>query len=131
MQRLESLAGQLCSEPIKILKGDALKIVDNRTKKYYVVTLKESKDCYYIKTKDLAIITNHQDQPLRIYDPGYMNTICNQSKISFIDGIRGRLEYRGYKIEELAEKSHYLEVSFLLIFGELPSQEQHDTFVHK
>ena len=56
-----------------------------------MVTLKESKDCYYIKTKDLSMITDRLDKTLRIYDPGYVNTICNQSKISFIDGIRGRL----------------------------------------
>jgi len=62
------------------------------------VSLKESKDCYFIKTQDLAKIINHEDQPLRIYDPGYMNTICNSSKISYIDGIMGKLEYRGYKI---------------------------------
>jgi citrate synthase len=54
---------------------------------------------------------------LRIYDPGYKNTICCTSKISYIDGVRGVLEYRGYRIENLAEKSTFLEVAFLLIFG--------------
>ena len=59
-----------------------------------------------------------------MYDPGYMNTICCTSKISYIDGDKGILEYRGYPIEELAEKSNFLEVAFLLIHGELPTKQQ-------
>ena len=61
---------------------------------------------------------------MKVYDPGYKNTICCSSKISYIDGIRGVLEYRGYRIDQLAEKSTFLEVAFLLIQGELPSGEQ-------
>jgi len=61
---------------------------------------------------------------LRYYDPGYMNTISCTSKISYIDGDQGILEYRGYPIEQLAEHSTYLEVAFLVIFGELPSATQ-------
>jgi citrate synthase len=53
-----------------------------------------------------------------------MDTICNTSKICYIDGDKGVLEYRGYPIEQLAEKSSFLEVSFLLIYGELPSARQ-------
>ena len=66
-----------------------------------------------------------------MYDPGYMNTINCTSKISYIDGDKGILEYRGYSIEELAEKSSFLEVSFLLIFGELPSPTELANFEKK
>lgn len=65
---------------------------------------------------------------MRIYDPGYKNTICCTSRISYIDGARGVLEYRGYRIEQLAEQSSFLEVAFLLIYGELPSAEQLGAF---
>ena len=60
-----------------------------------------------------------------------MNTICSTSKICYIDGDKGILEYRGYPIEQLAEKSSFVEVAFLLIHGELPSKEQLQTFNDK
>jgi citrate synthase len=60
-----------------------------------------------------------------------MNTICATSKICYIDGDKGVLEYRGIPIEELAEKSSFLEVAFLLIFGELPNRNQLETFEDK
>ena len=60
-----------------------------------------------------------------------MNTICATSSICYIDGDKGILEYRGIPIEELAEKSTFLEVSFLLIFGELPNRAQLETFQDK
>jgi citrate synthase len=63
---------------------------------------------------------------LRSYDPGYMNTIAGTSKITFIDGAAGVLRYRGYPIEELAERSTFLEVAFLLMFGDLPNKTQLD-----
>jgi hypothetical protein len=59
---------------------------------------------------------------IRCLDPGYVNTACCESKISFIDGEKGILRYRGYDIEELVEKSTFLEVAYLLIYGELPDQ---------
>eukprot|EP00842_Homolaphlyctis_polyrhiza_P000744 jgi/Hompol1/1670/HPOL_002324-RA len=61
---------------------------------------------------------------LTVYDNGYLNTAVCRSAISYIDGDKGILRYRGYDIEELAEKSTFLEVSYLLIFGELPSADQ-------
>lgn len=67
----------------------------------------------------------------RSYDPGYMNTACARSKICYIDGDKGKLTYRGYPIEQLAEKSTFLEVAFLLINGELPSKKQLDEWTHK
>jgi hypothetical protein len=61
---------------------------------------------------------------LRMYDPGYFNTACCKSAITFIDGDRGLLRYRGYPIEQLAEKCTFLEVAFLLINGQLPNKPQ-------
>src|SRR5690606_4268871 len=61
-------------------------------------------------------------------DPGYKNTGSTQSAITFLDSEKGILRYRGYGIEELAEKSNLLEVSYLLIYGELPTQEQYVKF---
>jgi citrate synthase len=77
---------------------------------------------------------------LTVYDNGYLNTAVCKSEISYIDGDKGILRYRGYDIEDLVEHSSYLEVCFLLIFGELPSQEELDawttrvmrhTFIHE
>lgn len=77
---------------------------------------------------------------IRVYDPGFLNTAVIQSCISFIDGNRGILRYRGYAIESLAEKSNFLESSYLLLYGELPTQGQfklfeseilHHTMVHR
>lgn len=84
-----------------------------------------------MNAKDFAKISDDNKEPLRIYDPGYMNTICSTSKISYIDGDKGVLEYRGYPIEQLAENSTFLEVAFLLIHGELPSKGQLDQFTDK
>lgn len=63
-------------------------------------------------------------------DFGYKNTGATKSAITFLDGDKGILRYRGYAIEELAEKSNFLEVAYLLIFGELPTQQQYDKFSH-
>jgi citrate synthase len=76
-------------------------------------------------------LKNPDGEPLRIYDPGYMGTICNTSKICYIDGDKGVLEYRGIPIEQLAEHSTFLEVAFLLIYGELPSKKQLTSFEEK
>ncbi|MCF0055404.1 citrate synthase [Dyadobacter sp. CY356] len=64
-------------------------------------------------------------------DAGYKNTGATKSAITFLDGEEGILNYRGYSIEELAEKSSFLEVAYLLIYGELPTEEQYSTFVHE
>ncbi len=68
---------------------------------------------------------------LRSFDPAYMNTVCCISKISYIDGDNGILEYRGYPIEQLAEKATFLEVAFLLVYGELPTPNQLESFTKK
>ena len=66
-----------------------------------------------------------------MYDPAYMNTVNCISKISFINGEKGILEYRGYPIEQLAEKSSFLETCFLLVNGELPTEAQLQRFTKK
>ena len=68
---------------------------------------------------------------LRSYDPGYMNTITCTSTISYIDGDKGILEYRGYPIEVLAERANFLEVAFLTLYGELPNSMQLNSFSKK
>ncbi|MCT1602380.1 citrate synthase [Kocuria sp. p3-SID1433] len=65
------------------------------------------------------------------YDPGFMNTANARSAITYIDGENGVLRYRGYPIEQLAEHSNFLETAYLLIYGELPTQEQYEDFVHR
>ena len=106
---------------------DTLTITDNRTGKSYEVPIKDG--C--IKTADLRQIkVDAQDFGLMGYDPAFLNTANCRSAITFIDGDKGILEYRGYPIEQLAEKSSYLEVAYLLLNGELPSRKQLDEFVH-
>lgn len=131
MQRLQDLELALHSERVKVMEGDHLKVADNRTGKTYEISVKQSKDCYFVNSKDFAKITDQDNEQLRLYDPGYMETICSTSRISYIDGDKGVLEYRGYPIEQLAEKSTFLEVAFLLIHGELPCKAQLDTFSEK
>src|SRR5207248_8855541 len=65
------------------------------------------------------------------YDPAFLNTAACRSAVTFIDGDQGILEYRGYPIEQLAEHSTYLEVAYLLVHGELPTQQQLDEWTHE
>src|SRR5687767_2838830 len=74
---------------------------------------------------------DEDDFGLMTYDPAYANTASTRSAITFIDGDKGVLEYRGYPIEQLAEKSTYLEVAYLLIHGELPTQPQLEEWTHQ
>ncbi|MHB8405391.1 MAG: citrate synthase [Gammaproteobacteria bacterium] len=76
----------------------------------------------------LDIGTLYRDQSIFTFDPGFMSTASCESKITFIDGERGVLLYRGYPVEQLAEKSSFIEVAYLLLYGELPSQPQLETF---
>ncbi len=100
---------------------DTLTITDNRTGKNYEVPVSEGT----IRAMDLRQIkTSAEDFGLMTYDPAYMNTASCRSAITFIDGDRGILRYRGYPIEQLAEKASFLEVAYLLSEGELPNREQ-------
>ena len=77
-----------------------------------------------INATDVGKIKSPAGAVTRVYDPAYMNTVNCISKISFINGEKGILEYRGYPIEQLAEKSSFLETCFLLVNGELPTEAQ-------
>ena len=100
---------------------NTLTITDNRTGKTYEVPIEDGA----IRALDLRKIkTDPDDFGLMTYDPGYLNTASCKSTITFIDGDKGILQYRGYPIEQLAEKSSYLETAYLIMYGELPSQAQ-------
>jgi citrate synthase len=106
---------------------DTLTITDNRTGRTYEVPISEET----IKAIDLRQIrTADDDFGLMTYDPAYMNTASCRSAITFIDGDKGILEYRGYPIEQLAEHSTYLETAYLLIYGDLPDKKQLETWTH-
>src|SRR4029434_8499334 len=103
------------------MSANTLTITDNRTGKQYEVAIENDT----IKAMDLRQIkTADDDFGLMTYDPAFMNTASCKSRITFIDGDQGILEYRGYPIDQLAEKSTYLEVAYLLLNGELPNQSQ-------
>src|SRR6266496_2538668 len=104
-------------------KVEALSITDRRTGRVYEVPI--SNDT--IRAIDLRQIkVDAQDFGLMSYDPAFMNTASCKSRITFIDGEKGILRYRGYPIEQLAENCTYLEVSYLLLYGELPNRRQYE-----
>jgi citrate synthase len=106
---------------------DTLTITDNRTGQTYEVPIQDGT----IRATELRKIkTDDEDFGIMTYDPAFMNTASCRSAVTFIDGDKGILEYRGYPIEQLAEKSTYLEVAYLLIHGALPTQKQLDDWTH-
>ena len=108
--------------------SDTLTITDNRTGKTYEVPITHET----INALDLRKIkVNADDFGLMTYDPGFMNTASTKSTITYIDGDQGILEYRGYPIADLAEKSNYLEVAYLVMYGDLPAKAQYDKWVHE
>ena len=107
------------------MSENTLTITDNRTGKQYQVGIENGT----IKAMDLRQIkVSDGDFGLMTYDPAFMNTASCKSRITFIDGEKGILEYRGYPIDQLAEKSTYLEVAYLLLHGELPNESQLQTW---
>ena len=108
--------------------GNTLSIRDNRTGRDYEIPILEGD---VIRAMDLRKIKVHDDDfGMMAYDPAFTNTASTRSTITFIDGDKGILRYRGYPIEQLAERSSHLEVSYLLLKGELPTQSELDAFVH-
>ncbi|MDV3278587.1 MAG: citrate synthase [Nitrososphaerales archaeon] len=108
-------------------KADTLTIRDNRTGKEYNVQIQSGA----INALDLRQIkASERDFGLLSYDPSFQNTASCKSKITYIDGEAGILRYRGYPIEELAEKRSYLEVAYLVLHGELPTKNQLENWVH-
>src|SRR5215207_396303 len=110
-------------EPPKV---DSLSIRDNRTGREYEIEITDGT----IRATDLRQIEIDGEPGLATYDPGFVNTASCRSAITYIDGEQGILEYRGYPIEQLAEHSTFLEVAYLLLHGELPTQAQLDDWVH-
>jgi len=125
------------SDKSSAARRESLTITDNRTGRQYEVPVQHDT----IRAIDLRQIkVNEDDFGLMTYDPAYTNTASCTSYITFIDGDKGILRYRGYPIEELAEKSTYLETAYLILHGELPTSAQledwtyhvtHHTFIHE
>ena len=108
--------------------ADTLSITDNRTGKTYEVPIQDGT----IRATDLRQIKVTADEfGMMTYDPAFMNTAACRSKITFIDGDKGVLEYRGYPIEQLAENSDFLETAYLILFGELPTSAQMDQWTQQ
>jgi citrate synthase len=106
---------------------NTLTITDNRTGQSYTLPVEDGT----IRAMDLRKIkTDPEDFGLMTYDPAFMNTASCRSAITYIDGDRGILRYRGYPIDVLAEHSTYLEVAYLILFGELPTASELKTWVH-
>jgi citrate synthase len=118
-------------------RRDTLSVTDNRTGKTFELPISSET----IRALDLRPMkVQSDDLGLMSYDPAFTNTALCKSSITYIDGDRGILRYRGYPIEELAEKSSYLETAYLILYGELPSRAQldewsyninHHTFIHE
>ncbi len=105
---------------------DTFTIIDNRTGKSYEVPVTDDT----IRAMDLRQIkVNEDDFGTMSYDPAFKNTASTRSKITFIDGAKGILRYRGYPIEEIAENATYLEAAYLVLYGELPTKEQYEKWV--
>jgi len=108
--------------------ADSLTVTDNRTGESYEVPITDGA----IRAADIGKIRVDDDTPgLAVYDPGFVNTASCRSAVTYIDGEKGILEYRGYPIEQLAEHSTFLEVAYLLIHGELPTKEQYAAWEHE
>jgi citrate synthase len=136
MNPVEPVAQSTVREANRMTR-DSLTITDNRNGKTYEIPITDDT----IRALDLRQIKlNQTDFGMMSYDPAFNNTALCKSKVTFIDGDAGILRYRGYPIEELAERSTYLETAYLILFGELPTRKQledwtyhvtHHTFIHE
>jgi citrate synthase len=110
------------------MSKDTLSVTDNRTGRSYELRITDGT----IRALDLREIrTGPDDFGLLSYDPAYLNTASCRSTITFIDGDKGILRYRGYDVAELAERSSYLEVAYLVLYGELPTAAQLTAFTNE
>src|SRR5437764_4107478 len=106
----------------------SISVTDNRTGQTYELEITDGT----IKAMDLRQIkVDDDDFGLMAYDPAFTNTASCRSSITYIDGDNGILEYRGYPIEQLCDNATYLEVTYLLVHGELPNRDQLDEWVHE
>jgi citrate synthase len=110
------------------MSKNSLTITDNRTGKTYEIPI-EHDTIPAMALRQIKV--NPDDFGMMTYDPAYMNTAACKSKITYIDGDKGILHYRGYPIEQLAEQSSYLEVAYLLIYGELPAKDELDNWTNR
>jgi citrate synthase len=108
--------------------SETLSVTDNRTGKQYEVPIDDG-TVRAMAFRDIKV--SDDDFGLMTYDPAFLNTASCRSAITYIDGAAGVLEYRGYPIEQLCEQSTYLEVAYLLVHGELPTQAELDEWVHQ
>ena len=132
-----ALIGTRAAEQPAAAAAQTLTVRDDRTGKTYVLPIEHGA----IRATDLhKIKASDEDDGVFTYDPGFMATAAVKSRITYIDGDRGILRYRGYPIEELAERCGFLEVAYLLLNGELPTRDQlngwifditHHTFIHE
>ncbi len=114
-------AGRALEKKGPPMSTDTLTVIDNRTGKSYEITITDGA----IKASDLRKLkTNPGDYGLMSYDPAFTNTASTKSAITYLDGDNGKLYYRGYPIEQLAEKSTHLETAYLILNGELPTVPQ-------
>ncbi len=115
-------------EPEKVaMTSETLTVTDNRTGQHYQLPIRDGT----VNAIDLRQIkTGPDDFGLMTYDPAFMNTAACRSAITYIDGDKGILRYRGYPIEQLAEQATFLEVAYLLAQGELPDRHELDKWVH-
>src|SRR5579863_8357769 len=121
-------AGQSNVREANRMSRDSLTITDNRNGRTYEVPITNDT----IRALDLRQIKLDQnDFGMMSYDPAFNNTALCKSKVTFIDGDKGILRYRGYPIEELAERSTYLETAYLILFGELPTRAQLDEWTNQ
>src|SRR2546428_783078 len=119
------------------MRSDTLSITDNRTGKKYEIPVQDGT----IRAADLRQIkVSDGDFGLMSYDPAFTNTASCISRITYIDGDKGILRYRGYPIEQLAEESTFLESAYLILYGELPEENEladwvwnitHHTMLHE
>ncbi len=105
----------------------SLTIRDNRTGREYTVPI-ENGAIRAMALRDIKV--DESDFGLLSYDPGFVNTASTKSSITFIDGEKGILRYRGYPIEQIAEKASFLETAYLIIYGKLPNQKELNQWVH-
>ncbi|MDR3723884.1 MAG: citrate synthase [Terracidiphilus sp.] len=107
---------------------DTLTVTDNRTNRTYTIPIEDGT----VRAMDFRQMkAEEEDFGLMLYDPAFMNTASCRSSITYIDGDRGILEYRGYPIEQLAEHCTFLEVAYLILFGELPTKAELDHWVYE
>ena len=108
--------------------SETLTITDNRTGKQYEIPITDGT----IRAIDLRQIkVDPEEFGMMSYDPAFMNTASCYSRVTFIDGDKGILRYRGYPIEQLAERSNFIETAYLLINGELPTQSELDSWTNE